>query len=1031
MSKGNLFNEQALLKATQSYADFKETDDLKAKEIFERWVKAKGKEEQLQSDFLNEIFGDILGYKYKRDGEYNIEKEIKTEVDGKKPDGVLGFFNEKQDVRVVIELKGKSINLDNKQNDGKTPVEQAFSYTSKIQGVEWVILSNFKEIRLYKDFQGKYHLFNIEELAESKEKRKEFRFLLAKDRLFTKVQRQSPIYSLVKPKTLVEIENEFYQKYKKKRTIIKEELIKTNKEKTLTSRDYLYISQKLLDRMLFIAFCIKKEILLREKVEKRLYDEDYTFKERLNKLFELLNTGKPETAGIPKLNGGLFAEDEDLKSLEISEEAFNQLAGLYQYDFTSELDVNILGHIFEQSITDLEKEAEENTGQRKKDGIFYTPKEITRYIIENTIGKTLQEWKSESKTTKEYVEKLKQITICDPACGSGAFLVEVFQFLKEKWQETGVDFKEEDILKNNIYGVDINIGSIGITKLSLWLQSVSKNSPLISLENTIKIGDSVIDNEKLTRTYNKSERKGETFVKNIDILNYNSKEEAIEKGVEVTVNFKWQKEFPEVFANGGFDVVVGNPPYVRQERLGEMKRILEDEYEVYSGTADLYCYFYEKGCNILKPNGRLGFITSNKWMRAKYGEKLRNFILRDTKIEKFIDFKGEKIFETASVDSNILIFKRQKAQGYTFEVGDNLKNLHEFESKNLSKDIFNIEGGNLERSIKQKMEKLGKPLKNWDVKINYGIKTGFNDAFIIDTKTKEELCKKDPKSEEIIKPVLRGRDVSRYGYEWADLWIIFTRRGADIEKFPAIKNHLMQYYEDLKPKNNNEKKGRKAGSYKWFEIQDNIAYYEDFGKEKIVWPCIMTKESAFAFNDDKQYVLAPGNIIVGKDIKYLTCILNSKLVYFAFVKFYMGGGIAGELKTNNLEQLPIPKISQEEQEPFVKKAQEMLALTKQFNELSSSFLKLLSADLRILNITKKLENWHNLKVDEFFAEVAKQNKNLSLSAKSEWIKHFEEEKKKALALQNQINKTDNEIDVMVYKLYNLTEEEIEIIESAS
>jgi len=415
-------------------------------------------------------------------------------------------------------------------------------------------------------------------------------------------------------------------------------------------------------------------------------------------------------------------------------------------------------------------------------------------------------------------------------------------------------------------------------------------------------------------------------------------------------------------------------------------------------------------------------------MRANYGEKLRKFILNNTKIESFIDLGGQDIFEGVGVDANIIIYEKLShfGQNYQFKTSNNLTEFTQFESKNLDSKCFNIESNDLERQIKTKMEKTGTPLKEWDVKIYRGILTGFNEAFIIDTKTKEEICRKDAKSEEIIKPILRGRDISRYGYEWAGLWVINSHNGygkvprIDVEKdYPAIFDHLKKFEKECQKRTD-------QGEH-WTNLR-NCAYVEDFKKEKVVWPCIMTKESTFTFDNKGYYIVAPGNIIVGKDIKFINCILNSKLTYFAFRSFYMGGGLEGELKTNNLEQLPIPVIPLIEQTPFIEKAQTMLALTKQLNELSNKFLKLLSADLGVVKITKKLEKWFELQADEFFIEVGKQNKNLSLSQKSQWLDYFEAEKQKALALQNQITKTDSEIDKMVYALYGLSEEEIGVVE---
>ena len=306
-----------------------------------------------------------------------------------------------------------------------------------------------------------------------------------------------------------------------------------------------------------------------------------------------------------------------------------------------------------------------------------------------------------------YAEKLKSIKVLDPACGSGAFLVEVFNYLQNEWLDLSQTLQKlgdnaenglfsyanlyKDILQNNIFGVDLNSESVQITKLSLWLKTANSRDELTTLDNNIKVGNSLIDN-----------------------TSFDAKA------------FDWQKEFPQVFCNSstnggfakGFDVVVGNPPYVRQELFSNLKPALQQKYAVYTGAADLYCYFYEQATNLLKANGKLGFITSNKWMRTNYGEPLRKFILANTKIESFVDLGGQ-------------VYQKTPAENYQFKTSNNLTDFTIFASNNLDAKCFNIESNNLARQMKAKIEKIGTPLKNWDVKINRGILTGFNEAFIM------------------------------------------------------------------------------------------------------------------------------------------------------------------------------------------------------------------------------------------------------------------------------------------------------------
>ncbi len=1019
-------------------------------------------EEQLQADFLNDIFGEILGYKYKR-GEFetNLEKEQTTELDGKQPDGILGFFTlnknkEKQDVRVIIELKGYKANLDARQNrDSKqTPVEQAFSYVSKYQKVEFVIVSNFKEIRLYQsNYQGKYQQFFIADLVHNNAKQQEFYFLLCKNNLIGLAPHTgSVIKQFIENETKheTEIKNKFYFEYKAHRQDFVTDILKQNSFSASLAIDK---TQKLFDRLLFVRFCEDNNLL--HKPFEKVYTGwalGLSLFDSLKTLFKSIDQGNPPH--IHKFNGGLFAFDAEFDGLKINHDLLKKfIYFLRLYHFKNDLSVHILGHIFEQSLTDLQhlkaslNNSTHNTkeGKRKKDGIFYTPENITKYIVAKALGGWLKEQKDalqlsdfifhelpENKPKKWqnpnqelidryklYAKKLQEVKVLDPACGSGAFLIEVFNYLQNEWLELSQTLQKlgeepefglfnyqniyKSILQNNIYGVDINSESVQITKLSLWLKTANSQDSLTSLDNNIKIGNSLIADSSID-----------------------------EKA------FNWQQEF-----NFKFDVVVGNPPYVRQELFSSIKPYLQQNYSVYAGMADLYCYFYEKATQLLAPNGRLGFITSNKWMRANYGFNLRKFILANTKIQDFIDLGGQEIFKGVGVDANILLYqKTQTTDDYVFCVGDNLSNFSEFASNHLDANCFNIGTNNLARSIKTKIETLGVPLKNWDVKINYGIKTGFNEAFIIDTKIKEELCLADAKSAEIIKPILRGRDIARYSTKWAGLWVIgtFPALKIKIENYPAIENYLKRFGKKLEQtgesyfdENGNQQNARKKTGNKWFETQDQIAYYEEFEKEKIIWQ-EMTNKPCFYIDKSNNYVSNTGYVItVEQGLQYLLVVLNSNLIDFYMQTISSSLGKEGKRWTKQyVEQLPIPQISSQAQQSFVEKAQQMLDLNLNLNKISDDFLDYLKAKMQNPAVlSAKLNNWQSLNDSEFLAEItklAKQQKLTSFDDRAIFTA-FKEDAKKSQAILLEINQTNQQIDAMVYELYSLSPQEIALIQA--
>ena len=388
----------------------------------------------------------------------------------------------------------------------------------------------------------------------------------------------------------------------------------------------------------------------------------------------------------------------------------------------------------------------------------------------------------------------------------------------------------------------------------------------------------------------------------------------------------------------GFDIVIGNPPYISLEKIkGELKNYYTDtkKWAVKTGSIDLYCLFYERGLTLLKPYGHLCYITSNKWLRSGYGVGLRQLFSTKYNAKLLLDLGGQ-IFQSATVDTNILLIqnmfkKGQKTYCWTKPKNIDPENMSDLIAQSGQYMQFTSEPwvilSPIEQSIKAKIEKYGTPLKDWDIDINYGIKTGCNEAFIIDAAKREELIAKDPKSAEIIRPILRGKDIRRYGYDWQKLYLINSHNGygnisrIDIDNYPAIKDWL---YNGGIAYNGKVYKGYEtlAARADQGDTPYNLrscAYMDDFSKPKIVYPCIMAKEPSFAYDDKLYFLPAPGNIITGKYILYLLAFLGSKTCYFALRNFYMGGGIGGELKTNRLLLLPVPLPTQTEIETKLNK----------------------------------------------------------------------------------------------------------------
>ncbi|MCL2072803.1 MAG: Eco57I restriction-modification methylase domain-containing protein [Marinilabiliaceae bacterium] len=376
--------------------------------------------------------------------------------------------------------------------------------------------------------------------------------------------------------------------------------------------------------------------------------------------------------------------------------------------------------------------------------------------------------------------------------------------------------------------------------------------------------------------------------------------------------FEWRFEFPEVLDDDGnfmgFDVVMGNPPYIQLQSMGTISdRFKNQNYQVFERTGDIYCLFYERGYQLLTPKGRLCFVTSNKWMRAGYGDKIRKFFYEKTNPELLIDFVGVKVFDEATVDVNVLMYQKTENRQQTKACKvkkEAMKNLKDYVDKNARSSVFNgvrwLILSPIEQSIKSKIEAEGVPLKDWDINIYRGITTGYNKAFIINEEKRRELIMKDPKSNEIIKPILRGRDIKKYSYEWAGLYLIVCRKNIDINKYESVYEHLSNYKNEL---------SKKTGTNKWYELQASPSDFmmDLLNKKKIVYP-ETTHSANFAFIDGTIFIEKTCFMLISENAKYIQATLSSKLFEFAYKKIFSSielGTVGYQYNKHALIKLPI------------------------------------------------------------------------------------------------------------------------------
>jgi hypothetical protein len=811
---------------------------------------------------------------------------------------------------------------------------------------------------------------------------------------------------------------------------------------SLTVEELNYSVQTIIDRIIFLRICEDRGLEQNETLKVLLDLEDvYT---HLCELFRRADM---------KYNSGIFyfqkepdREEPDTLtlSLKVDDKVIKGIVRrLYfpesQYEF-SVIPPAILGHVYEQFLGKIIRLTEGHQAKveykpevKKAGGVFYTPQYIVEYIVRHTVEELVK-----GKTPRE----VSQIRILDPACGSGSFLLGAYQSLLDwhlewyiqnlasllnmkvpvtdakvqallpepipkkkksampvelpiyptgysngikKLDRTRSDWalsttEKKRILLNNIYGVDIDHQAVEVTKLSLLLkvlegeneENIDKQLKLCderalpSLHQNIKCGNSLIGTDILTPEMTREE------VKRIN-------------------PFDWEREFSDVMKAGGFDVVIGNPPYVRQELLKEQKKYFETHYAVYQGTADLYAYFMEKGISLLRPKGLFSYIVANKWMRANYGKPLRKYLLTK-QIEEIIDFGDLPVFKTATTYPCIIRVSNEKpAREFCVSKVDALDfpslddyvkaHCHHMDPHIFTDDGWSL-GDKLTETLLKKLQSIGKPLEEYvKGELYRGITTGLNEAFVIDEKIKAQLINEDPKSAEIIKPFLIGRNVKRYEPpNNFNKFIIFTRHGIEIQKYSAILNYLKQFKEKLMPKPSDWTgeiwTGRKPGIYKWYEIQDKIDYYLDFDKPKIVIPQIV-KRASYTY-DNAGFYTNDKTSIIPKDDLYLLGLLNSKVLDFVMssISSTKQGGYY-EYKPMYISKLPIRTINFSDS---VDKARHdrMVALVTQ-----------------ILDLNKKLQD-----------------------------ARLEQER---TMLSRQIEATDGAIDKLVYELYGLTEEEIAIV----
>lgn len=781
----------------------------------------------------------------------------------------------------------------------------------------------------------------------------------------------------------------------------------------LSQRELNYAVQTLIDRIIFLRMCEDRGIeeygrLMALQNGNRVYERMFELFQRAD---EKYNSGlfhfrdeKGRIEAADQLTPTLNVEDKPLKDI---------IKNLYYPDSPYEfavLPADILGQVYEQFLGKVIRltaghhaVVEDKPEVKKAGGVYYTPTYIVDYIVENTVGELLK-----GKTPKQ----ASKIRILDPACGSGSFLIGAYQHLmdwhrdryvqdgtgkhtKEIYQGPGGEWRlttaeRKRILLNNIFGVDIDPQAVEVTKLSLLLkvlegesdETLSKQLQLFHeralpvLSENIKCGNSLI---------------GPDFYENQQLALLDEEE-------RYRINaFDWNAEFSDITKGGGFDAVIGNPPYIRMEAFKDIKDYLRLHYAVHSSRSDIYAYFVEKAHELLRPTGLFGMILSNKFVKAEYGKALREFLLRISKIRNIVDLGGLNIFVNATIRPLVIITERKSqktpqdirtsfldrlpAEVFRQITGGSLS-LSQAEDKDglmLPSGAFTpnrwmlIDSPRL--SVLSKIERTSVPLRTIvNDQVLWGVKTGLNNAFVIDGQKRNEIVSREPTSSKIIKPFLFGEDVRRYKTDFANRFLIYTYHGIEIDRYDAVREHLLPFKKQLEAR---------ATKQAWYELQQpSVALVPIFESAKIVYPeiapeCRFTIDSQGYYSNNKTFILPTAD-------PCLLALLNSRIAFFYFramcAALESGNAHYMEFRAMYVREFPVPTAVQ--------------ANTTDIN-VRNTLIKNAEAMLRL-------------------------NESLAEAKTPEGQVLF----------QRQIEATDRKIDQLVYKLYDLTDNEIGIVENA-
>ncbi len=1039
------------------------------------------RETQLQAEFLTEVFGQALGYTLFSTGlaEWNLWPQFP--VNSGTADAALGHFSDEQRTpRAVLELKGPKVNVDRDRSAGRTPVQQCWDYLNDLPECPWGIVCNYVSFRLYhRDKTPRaYEQFTLQDLRDE-QRFLEFYYLFQHGGLLREIKgRPSRAEDLLaqSENRQREVGSELYRVYHEQRTALIAHLQRPPHGKSLDSA--IHVAQKLLDRIVFIAFCKDRRLLPADAIShaaskpapySRVTNPLW---QNFRNLFLSIDTGN-ERAGIPAFNGGLFARDPEVDDLELDDRWPGFFRDIGTYDFEFEVNVDVLGQLFEQSITDLEnlragagatEEAPAGrraTGRRKREGIYYTPPHITQYIVDYTLGATLAERCAPLARThgvdprqppddppnpawiayhRAKLDVLRGLRVCDPACGSGAFLIQAYEFLEHEYEDTiaNLNLSERDaererdavpdaILRENLFGVDLSEEAVELTRLALWIRTARAGKTLADLSHNILRGNSLVDDTQVDP-------------------------HALD----------WSAVFPHVLPPGGFDCVVSNPPYVKlqnfRRRQPAVAAWLPGRYRAArTGNFDMYLPFIERGLGLLRPGGRMGLIAPSLWLFNEYGQGLRELIGENRALEQFVDFKSYQVFADATTYTALQFFSttpHERIAAADASSGD-LARLS-FYSVDYPAQAAGAWAllADREQQVLGTMRAHSVPLTEAAGAIIVGLQTSADAVYHL-TKLgsgryySRALGREVEIENEIMKPLVSGREAVPFTTPPTDKYILFP--------YLVTKNECRLYTSREMAKSfkrcwaylgENEAVLRARESNKFDDDEWwRFGRHQSIDKQalpKLLVPRLLLHLFAAADAAGKVCIdnVDVGGIVVedGWNLHYLLAILNSAACDFAWR--LTSKPFRGEYRSANKQFIaPLPIPNTRDQKPVAALARELAKLHGRRLAAAAHVHRRFSTDLTPRELIaasplppalpQKVLNFDERPVGEVLEALADFAQHpLKPHERATWDEYITAETAALTGIKNTIRDRQAQLDGLVYALYGLSADQIRVIEES-